>query len=304
MNLFEKLKKGLLKTNQSLNAIMTNLFAGRQKVDEDFLVELEEALIAADMGVKASSRLIASLREKAKRGELAGQQDLRGRLKELLLEILSPAEAPLDLFRADLFVIMVLGVNGSGKTTTIGKMAHLFKSEGKKVVIAAADTFRAAAIEQMEIWGRRAGCEVIKHKAGADPSAVVFDAIQAAQARGAQVVIADTAGRLHTQINLMEELKKIKRVMGKQIEGSPHEVLLVLDATNGQNSLAQAKQFHAALGVTGMALAKLDGTARAGVVVPIVEELKLPVRFLGVGEDIDDLQPFRAKEFLQALVGD
>lgn len=302
MGIFEKLRKGLLKTNQGFNSMMAQLFAGRQKVDEALLDELEEALIAADIGVKASSKLIASLREKAKRGELSGQRDVRSHLKKLLLEILSAAEAPLDLSRADLFAIMVLGVNGSGKTTTIGKLAHLLKSEGKKVIIAAADTFRAAAIEQMEIWGRRAGCEVVKHKSGADASAVVFDAIQAARARGAQVLIADTAGRLHTQRNLMEELKKVKRVMGKQIEGSPHEVLLVLDATIGQNSLAQAAQFHAALGVTGMALAKLDGTARGGMIVPIVEELKLPVRFLGVGEAIDDLQPFRAEEFVEALI--
>ena len=292
-----RLKAGLARTRDVLNTPVSELFV-RRKIDEALYEELETALLQADCGVAAARELITQLRKsKAEDGEA-----LKQALKEAVTQLLKPLERPLDVSRAKPFVIMIAGVNGSGKTTSIGKLAKWLQSQGKSVMLAAGDTFRAAAREQLVVWGSRNGVPVIAQASG-DPGAVVFDALNAARARNIDVVIADTAGRLPTQLHLMEEIKKVKRVAAKAIEGAPHEVLLVLDANTGQNSLAQVKAFDAALGLSGLVLTKLDGTAKGGVVCAIAKEKPVPILFVGVGEDIDDLRPFAARDFAEALVG-
>jgi len=298
---FQRLKQGLFKTHQGLVSKIDQLIAGKKKIDDDLLAELEEILITSDIGVKTTQELLHNVAVKVQRKELEDADLLKKNLQEQMLHILSQQETPLNLSAARPFVIMVIGVNGTGKTTTIGKMAQKFKAQGKSVLLVAADTFRAAAIEQLEIWGQRAGCDVIKQKSGSDPSAVVFDGLKAAKSRGIDVVIVDTAGRLHTKVNLMEELKKVKRIMGREIPGAPHEILLVLDATTGQNSISQAKTFNQGVGVTGIALTKLDGTAKGGILIAISDELKIPLRYIGIGEKLDDLREFNARDFVEAL---
>jgi len=299
--LFQRLKEGLFKTRQGLVSKIDQLIAGTKKVDENLLAELEEILITSDIGVKTTQELLDAVAAKVQRKELEEADLLKKSLQDLIFHILSEQEKPIALSSARPFVIMVIGVNGTGKTTTIGKMAQKFKAQGKSVLLVAADTFRAAAIEQLEIWGQRVGCEVIKQKGGSDPSAVVFDALKAAKARGIDILLVDTAGRLHTKINLMEELKKVKRIMGRELPGAPHEILLILDATTGQNAIAQAKMFNQELGVTGIALTKLDGTAKGGIIIAISDELKIPLRYIGIGEKIDDLRDFNATDFVEAL---
>jgi fused signal recognition particle receptor len=292
-----RLKAGLARTRDVLNTPVAELFT-RRKVDEALYEELETALLQADCGVQATQALMASLRKK----KAADGEALKQALKDAISELLAPLEKRLEVKGAKPFVIMIAGVNGSGKTTSIGKLAKWLQSQGRKVILAAGDTFRAAAREQLIVWGGRNGVPVIAQAAG-DPGAVVFDALGAARARGADVVIADTAGRLPTQLHLMEEIRKVKRVAAKALEGAPHEVLLVLDANTGQNSLAQVKAFDEALGLTGLILTKLDGTAKGGVVCAIAKEKPVPLLFVGVGEDIDDLRPFVARDFAEALVG-
>jgi fused signal recognition particle receptor len=292
-----RLKAGLARTRDVLNTPVSELFL-RKKVDEALYEELETALLQADCGVPAAQQLVADLRgKKAEDGE-----ELKRALKDAVTQLLRPLERSLDTSRAKPFVIMVAGVNGSGKTTSIGKLAKWLQLQGRSVLLAAGDTFRAAAREQLVAWGARNGVPVIAQASG-DPGAVVFDALNAARARNIDVVVADTAGRLPTQLHLMEEIKKVKRVAAKALEGAPHEVLLVLDANTGQNSLAQVKAFDAALGLTGLVLTKLDGTAKGGVVCAIAKEKPVPLLFIGVGEEIDDLRPFAAREFAEALVG-
>jgi fused signal recognition particle receptor len=264
--------------------------------------ELEELLFSADIGVEITMRIVSDLRGSVKKNLLKDTSQVIGFIKKELVEILARdmAADTLDLTIKP-FVILVIGVNGSGKTTTIGKIAAQLTEKGRSVILAAADTFRAGAISQLEEWAKRANCDFVHHKTGSDPSAVVFDAIKAAAARGRDVMIADTAGRLHSKVNLMEELKKIKRIMGREADGAPHETLLVLDATTGQNAINQAKMFHEAVGITGIVLTKLDGTAKGGVVINIMDSLKLPVKLIGVGEGIDDLRPFNPQEFVDAI---
>lgn len=301
LSLFERLKNGLAKTQSSLVGRVDGLLKGKTDVDEDLIEELEEILITADLGMKTTTKLIASLESGHARGELKSPDQIRLLLQRELEQILLNSGKPLDIDRARPFVIMVVGVNGVGKTTTIGKLAHQFAGAGKKVILGAGDTFRAAAAEQLQIWGERAQVDVIRHGEGADPGAVAFDAAKAAVARKADVLLLDTAGRLHTKVNLMEELKKIRRILEREIPGAPHEVLLVLDATTGQNALTQAKLFNDAVRLDGIVLTKLDGTAKGGIVVAIAEELEVPVRFVGIGEKLDDLRPFDADMFVAAL---
>jgi fused signal recognition particle receptor len=291
-----RLRAGLTKTRQTLTARIDDLLG--RGVDESFYHDLEETLIQADLGARNAEVMIARLRERA-RTDARTPESLRRALVEILTAALGET-APLTLAPPPAAVI-ILGTNGSGKTTTIGKLAARLKNGGKKILLVAGDTFRAAAIDQLEVWAKRAGVDLVRHKPGADPSAVVYDAAQAARARNVDVLIVDTAGRLHTKSNLMEELKKIDRVVRRQLPGSPVEALLVLDATTGQNGIVQARQFKAALPLTGIVLTKLDGTARGGVVVAISEELRLPVKFIGVGEGLDDLQPFDPQAFASAL---
>lgn len=300
---FDKLKKGLSKTHQGFVEKIDRLFLGKKTIDQDLLDELEALLYEADIGVKTTADLIEGVRQGLKRGDLQDPEKVKTFLKEEILRILRSGEKPLfiDFNSTKPFVFMVVGVNGAGKTTTIGKIAHQYASQGKKILIGAADTFRAAAVEQLEIWANRVGADFIKQSKGSDPSAVAFDSIQAAKARNTDLVFIDTAGRLHTKVNLMEELKKIKRIVSREYPGAPHEILLVLDATTGQNAISQAKLFNEAIGVTGIALTKLDGTAKGGIIVGITEELKIPIRYVGVGEAIDDLKEFNATDFVQAL---
>ena len=298
---FKRLKEGLLKTHQGMVSKIDQLVSIKRKIDDRLLEELEEILITSDMGVKTTRQLLDKVTEKVRRKELEDADHLKKTLQEEMFLILREQERSLDLSAAKPFIIMVIGVNGTGKTTTISKMAQKFKGQGKSVLLVAGDTFRAAAIEQLEIWGQRVGCEVIKHQSGSDPSAVVFDALKAGKARGSDVILVDTAGRLHTKVNLMEELKKIKRVMTREFPQSPHEVLLVLDATTGQNAISQAKMFNKEVGVTGIALTKLDGTAKGGILVSISDELKIPIRYIGIGEKADDLREFSARDFVDAL---
>jgi len=303
MGLFGRLKEGLRKTRDTLTGKIESLIYGRTQVDEEFYEELEAILIQADVGVATSLDLVEQVREEMQEKRLDDPTKLKPVLKEKLRALFAgDVQATLNL-SGNPAVILVVGVNGTGKTTTIGKLAHLLKKEGKSVLLAAADTFRAAAIEQLEIWGTRAGVEVIKHSAGADPAAVVYDAIQAARARKCDVVIVDTAGRLHTKMNLMEELKKIGRVAAREVPGAPQEVLLVLDATTGNNAINQARIFAEATGVTGIVLTKLDGTAKGGIVIAIRRDLGIPVKLVGTGEQIDDLDYFNPDEFTEALFG-
>jgi fused signal recognition particle receptor len=303
MGIFQRLRQGLTKTQGLLVGGVDELLRPGRGMDEALYQELEEVLILADVGVAATKRLMEGIRRETKKKAIAGADDVLPLLRREVLEILRPYEAPLTLDgkTAGPFVMMVIGVNGAGKTTTIGKLAYRYTAQGKKVVVAAADTFRAAAVEQLEVWSERAGAYFIKHESGGDPSAVAFDAIKAAQARRAALVLVDTAGRLHTKENLMDELKKVRRIIERELPGAPQEILLVLDATTGQNAIAQARTFHQALGVTGIALAKLDGTAKGGIIIAIAEELGIPLRLVGVGEEIEDLQDFHAGEFVEAL---
>ncbi len=298
---FQQLKEGLFKTHEGLISKIDQLIVGKKKIDEDLLAQLEEILITSDIGVKSTQELLDNLAAQVQRKEFEDADLLKKNLQEQIFRILSGQEKPINVDAARPFIIMVIGVNGTGKTTTIGKMAQKFKEQGKAVLLVAADTFRAAAIEQLEIWAQRVSCEVIKQKSGSDPSAVVFDALKAAKSRGSEVILVDTAGRLHTKVNLMEELKKVKRIMDREFPGAPHEILLVLDATTGQNAIAQAKMFNQALGVTGIALTKLDGTAKGGILIAISEELKIPLRYIGIGEKVDDLREFNARDFVEAL---
>jgi fused signal recognition particle receptor len=277
------------------------LLAVGRPVDDALLEELEELLIASDLGAAAAAEFVARVRQEAARGGVVTSQDVRGLLARFLEETLAEASAPL-LLEARPSVILMLGVNGAGKTTSTGKLAASLKRQGKSVLLAAADTFRAAAIEQLEEWGRRAGVDVIRQTTGADPSAVVFDAVKAAHARGVVALLVDTAGRLHTKSNLMDELVKLKKVVSRQMPGAPHECLMVLDAPTGQNGLQQAKMFHEAVGLTGLVLTKLDGTAKGGIVVRIHQELGVPIKLVGMGEQIEDLQVFDAKTFVDALL--
>ena len=291
------LRSGLSRTSSSI----TTLFVGA-KIDDDLFDELESALLMADTGVEATEFLLEGLKKKVKADKLTEASEVKAALRNLLLELLSPLEKPLMLGREQPLVIMIAGVNGAGKTTTIGKLAKHLQAHGQSVLLAAGDTFRAAAREQLAVWGERNDVAVIAQASG-DPAAVAFDAVQAARARGTDVVMVDTAGRLPTQLHLMDELKKIKRVIGKGMEGAPHEVLLVIDGNTGQNALAQVKAFDDALGLTGLVVTKLDGTAKGGVLAAIVKNRRIPVYFIGVGEAIDDLQPFVATEFVDALLG-
>ena len=299
------LKERLTKTRQGLLRKIDRLLSGRQTIDAELFDELEEILISGDLGVQTTVHIMQDLQQSVADQRLRQPVEIRAHLKQSLLHILHVRSEELctevDTPPA---VILMVGVNGVGKTTTIAKLAYQLKHQGKKVLLAAGDTFRAAAIEQLQEWADRVGVEVIKHGAGADPAAVVYDTIQAAKARQTEVVIIDTAGRLHTKVNLMEECKKIKRVIAREHEGAPHEVLLVLDATVGQNGVAQAKQFHETLGLTGLVVTKLDGTAKGGIVVSIVNELKIPVKLIGVGEKLPDLQPFDPAVFTEALFDD
>jgi fused signal recognition particle receptor len=298
---FDRLKSGLAKTRKLLLTDVDDIILGSKEIDQALFDELEEALIVADVGPTFTGELIASLKERVRRKELGSPEILRRVLRETMREILLKNEAPFRIPPGEIYTIMVVGVNGTGKTTTIGKLAHQLKSEGHAVTLVAADTFRAAAIEQLEAWAKRVDVPLIRQAANADPAAVVYDAIRSAKAGRPGVVIIDTAGRLHTKVNLMEELKKMRRIMGRELPGAPHEVLLVLDATTGQNAIAQAKMFKDEIGVTGLILTKLDGTAKGGVVVRIAKELNIPLRYIGVGEQLEDLRPFRAGEFVEAL---
>ncbi len=299
---FERLRQGLSKTRSGLTGRLDQLLMGKKEINDELMEELEEILFTSDLGVQATQELIDRVRDRVRRRELANPERVKDALKENILYFLQVSKAASGVpAPGEPMIIMVVGVNGVGKTTTIGKAAHHFQKEGKKVMLVAADTFRAAAIEQLSIWGERVRAEVIKQQPGADPSAVVFDAITAAISRGVDVVLIDTAGRLHTKVNLMDELQKIHRVTGKRLQGAPHEVWLVLDATTGQNAISQAEMFHKTLGVTDIVLTKLDGTAKGGIVVGISRHLSLPIRFIGIGEKIDDLQPFDAEDFVNAI---
>jgi fused signal recognition particle receptor len=299
MKFFDRLKEGLAKTKKGLVEKVETLFTGR-KIDEQALEELEEILISADVGTKAVGEIMITLREKARGGEVKDAESLKDALKKEMVLILGQSH-PLVIQGNRPFVILAVGVNGVGKTTTIGKLANRFRSRGLSVLLAAGDTFRAAGIEQLEIWADRAKAQFVRHKSGSDPAAVAFDAIEAARHREIDVVIIDTAGRLHTKSPLMEELKKVKRVIEKAMPGAPQEILLVVDATTGQNALRQADTFNQAAGVTGIALTKLDGTARGGIVFAIKKDLGIPVRLIGIGEGLDDLRDFNPEEFVEAL---
>jgi fused signal recognition particle receptor len=299
--LADRLKQGLERSRQALNQGLDGLLSPGRMVDEGMLAELEEVLVASDLGVRDAAEFVSRVRAEAKRtGALSGQ-DVRALLRRFLEEALAGAAAPLNVDGAP-SVILILGVNGAGKTTTTGKLAAALRASGKSVLLAAADTFRAAAVEQLEEWGHRAGAEVIRQGAGADPAAVVFDAVKAAAARGVDVLLVDTAGRLHTKTNLMDELAKLKKVVARQLPGAPHECLMVLEASTGQNALAQARLFDEAVGLTGLVLTKLDGTAKGGIVVRIYRELGVPVKLIGVGEQAEDLQPFDPKAFVDSLI--
>ncbi len=298
---FKRLRERLHKTREQFVDRMDRLVLGKKTIDADLMDDLEEVLITSDLGVKTSRVLLQRVADKIKRQELKDPSKLREALREDIKAILAVDVPPLDVGAHHPFVIMVIGVNGVGKTTTIGKLAHQMKGEGRKVMLVAADTFRAAAVEQLSLWADRAGVPIVKQKSGSDPSAVAFDAIDAAVSREMDVVLLDTAGRMHTKVNLMEELKKVQRTVSRKMPDAPHEILLVLDATTGQNALSQAKLFKEQIGATGLILTKLDGTAKGGIIVAICEELKLPVRYIGIGESMDDLRPFDAEEFTRAL---
>ncbi len=299
--LLEKLKSGVEKTRAGLVSRIEDVISGRKQIDADLLEELEYTLIGADIGVATTNEILDRIRERVDRKLVGDSSELRGLIREYLLEVLEGNDRPLAYVDEPPAVIMVVGVNGAGKTTTIGKLASHFKGEGHTVMLCAADTFRAAAVEQLEVWGERTGTRVIRQQTGADPSAVVFDALQAAKSAKVDYVIVDTAGRLQTKTNLMAELEKMSRTADRVIPGAPHEVLLVLDATTGQNGLEQARKFTGTSGVTGIVLTKLDGTAKGGVIVAIARELALPIRFIGVGEKVEDLLPFDPEAFIDSL---
>jgi fused signal recognition particle receptor len=298
---FERLKAGLARTRNAFIKNIDDILLGERVISQKLFEELEETLIMADVGPAFTYELIEKMKEQAKRNELGDAEILRKVLRDAITDTLRKNEAPLQIPTNELFTIMVVGVNGTGKTTTIGKLANTLKKDGTSVMLVAADTFRAAAIEQLEVWSQRVNAPLIKQKTGADPSAVVFDAIVAAKARKADAVIIDTAGRLHTKINLMEELKKMKRIIERELPNAPHEILLVLDATTGQNAVVQAKMFNDEIGVTGIILTKLDGTAKGGVIIGIARELNIPIRYIGIGERLDDLKIFKSAEFVDAL---
>ncbi len=300
---FQRLSSQLGKTKEAFVYRIDSLFLGKKVIDQELLDELEEILITADLGVNTTQEVLEDARRRVKRDELSDPALLKKALKEKLQSFIMASDRPAELVMPEQgpFVIMVVGVNGVGKTTTIGKIAHKFTTAGQSVLLVAADTFRAAAVSQLKIWGERNGVPVVSHQEGADPSAVVFDGMEVALAKNYDVVIVDTAGRLHTQVNLMEELKKIKRVIGKKMPAAPHEVMLVLDATTGQNAISQAKLFNATVDITGLTLTKLDGTAKGGIVINICRELKIPIRFIGIGEQLEDLRDFDPTEFVEAL---
>lgn len=303
-NVSEKFKDGLSKTRNNFTSKVNDLVARYRKVDEEFFEELEEILIGADVGFDTVMELIDELKLEVKRKNIQDTEDIQSVISEKLVEIYQgdrEEDSSLNIQEDQLTVLLFVGVNGVGKTTTIGKMAHMFKEQGKNVVLAAGDTFRAGAIEQLEVWGERVGVPVIKQAAGSDPAAVMFDAVQSAKAKKADILICDTAGRLQNKVNLMKELEKVKRVIEREIPGAPHEVLLVLDATTGQNAMVQAKTFKEATNVSGIVLTKLDGTAKGGIVLAIRNELEIPVKYVGLGEKMDDLQPFDAEKYVYGL---
>lgn len=300
---FSRLKSGLSRTRSNFTKGLTSLLLGKKAIDDELLEELETLLLTSDVGVEATQEIISSLTERLERKQLTDDTALFTALKEDMLSLLDSSDERLVINESTKpFVILMVGINGVGKTTTIGKLAQRFKNEGKNVMLAAGDTFRAAAVEQLQTWGKRNDVPVISQHHGADSAAVIFDALQAAQARNVDILIADTAGRLHTQVNLMEELKKIKRVMAKLDESAPHEVMLVLDSGTGQNALSQAKQFNEAIGVSGITLTKLDGTAKGGIIFAIGKQLGIPIRFIGIGESLEDLREFDADDFVTALL--
>ena len=301
MGFFDRLKKGLTKTRENFTHNIERLIIGYADIDDELIDDLEETLLMADVGVKTTETLIAAVRKGIKQKEIRTPEDLIPFLEKEIVSILEAGENTFQMAENGPTVLLVVGTNGVGKTTTIGKLSAYYRRQGKSVLLAAADTFRAAAIDQLEIWGKRADAQVIKHGEGSDPAAVVFDAMQAAKARNIDIVIVDTAGRLQTKSNLMQELEKIYRVIGREIPGAPHETLLVLDAGTGQNAISQAELFTQAAPVTGVVLTKLDGTAKGGVTIGIKSQLSLPIKWIGVGEGIDDLRPFRAEDFVSAL---
>ena len=301
MGFFDRLKKGLTKTRENFTHSIERLIIGYADIDDDLIDELEETLLMADVGVKTTEMLIASVRKGIRNKEIQTPDDLIPFLEKEIVRILDSGESNTPMADQPPTVILVVGTNGVGKTTTIGKLSSYYRHQGKSVLLAAADTFRAAAIEQLEVWGKRADVQVIKHGEGSDPAAVVFDALQAAKARRTELVIVDTAGRLQTKSNLMQELEKIYRVIGREVPGAPHETLLVLDAGTGQNAISQAELFSQVAPVTGVVLTKLDGTAKGGVTIGITAQLDIPIKWIGVGEGIDDLRPFHAEDFVNAL---
>ena len=301
MGFFDKLKNGLSKTKNSFDEKINNVFSNVRNVDEELLDELEEALIMSDVGVETSTKIISNLRNRIKKKKIENEEDVRNALREEIVNILNEVDNGLKL-NTHPSVILVVGVNGVGKTTSIGKIANRLKKDGKKVVVAAADTFRAAAVEQLEIWANRANCDIVKREEGADPASVVYDAIQIVKQKDADVLICDTAGRLHNKKYLMDELVKIKKVIDKEMPESSKEVLMVLDATTGQNAISQVKAFKETVDINGLILTKLDGTAKGGVVVGIVAENQMPVKFIGVGEQIDDMEIFNSEDFAKALI--
>ncbi len=303
MGFFSRLKESLTKTRQTFIEKIDEVVTGRKGVDEDLYEELEEVLIQADVGVSTAMQLVERVRKGVKARNVQEAARLKDIFQEELEYLMGEKVVPIAMNPEGPTVIMVVGVNGVGKTTTIGKMAHNYKEQGKKVLLAAGDTFRAAAIDQLEIWAERVGVELIKHQEGSDPGAVAFDAVHAARSRRADVLLIDTAGRLHNKSNLMDELRKVHKIIAREMPGAPHEVLLVLDATTGQNALSQAKIFSEAVNVTGIALTKLDGTAKGGVVTAIVTEMAIPVKLIGIGERTDDLRQFNPKDFIDALYG-
>ena len=301
MGFFDKLKQGLNKTKTSFDEKINNVFSNFRKVDEDFLDELEEVLIMSDIGMDTSIKIISNLRERIKKQKIQDEEEVKQALREEMQKILDVTDISLHL-NTKPSVILVVGVNGVGKTTSIGKMANRLAKDGKKVVVAAADTFRAAAVEQLEVWAKRAGADIVKREEGVDPASVVFDAIRKTKENGADILIVDTAGRLHNKKYLMDELNKIQKVINKEMPDSDKEVLLVIDGTTGQNAISQVKAFKQEADITGIVLTKLDGTAKGGVVIGIVEENKIPVKFIGVGEQIDDMEIFNSEDFVKAII--
>ena len=300
MGFFDKIKAGLTKTRNAMTAVLSSVFSGFSEIDDDFYDELEESLILADLGVETSTKIVAELRRRVRSEGLTVAEDARMHLKQIIVNMLSVGATELNLSTKP-SVVLVIGVNGVGKTTTIGKISAQLTKQGKNVLLVAGDTFRAAAADQLEVWAGRSGASIVRQNEGADPASVVFDGIQSAKAKGADVIIIDTAGRLHNKQNLMNELGKISRIVNRELPDASKEVLLVLDGTTGQNGLIQAKQFKEIAGVTAVALTKLDGTAKGGIVIAVADTLQIPVKFIGVGEQVDDLMPFEAEPFVEAL---